>query len=60
MRIFRTIIRPLVVNVFNRQAKGPKGDVIGFEFIGRDPGWRPPMFLQQLPHQLQRCLGVPL
>jgi hypothetical protein len=60
MRIFRTIVRALIVNVFSRQSKRSKCDVIRPEFIGHEPRWRPPVFLQQLPHQLQRRPGVPL
>ena len=60
MRILGTIIRTLIVDVLSRQAEGSNGDVIGPEFIGCDPGGWPALFLQQLAHQLQRCLGVPL
>ncbi len=60
MRVLRTIIRTLIVNVFSRQAKGPNCEVIRPEFIACDPRWRPALFLQQSPHQLQRCLGIPL
>ena len=60
MRVLSTIVRTLTIDVFSRQAEGPKCDMIGSEFIGCDPSWRPPLFLQQFPHLLQRCLGVPL
>ena len=60
MRIPGTIIRTPIVDVLSRQVEGSNGDVIGPEFIGCDPGGWPALFLQQLTHQLQRCLGVPL
>jgi hypothetical protein len=60
MRVLGTIIRTLIIDVFSRQAKDSNCDVVRFEFVGCDPGWRPPLFLQQFTHQLQRCLGVPL
>ncbi len=60
MRVLSTIVRTLTIDVFSRQAEGLKRDMIGPEFIGCDPGWRPALFLQQLPHQLQRRPGVPL
>ena len=59
MRVLRSIVRTLIIDVLSRQAEGLKRDVITSEFIGCDPGWRAPLFLQQLPHQLQRCLGAP-
>ena len=60
MGVLRTIIRTLIIDVFSRKAEGSKSDMIGPEFIGCDPSWRPPLLLQQLPHQLQRRLGIPL
>jgi hypothetical protein len=60
VRILCLIIGALSINMFSRQAERPKGDMVGFEFIGCDPGWRLSLFLQQFTHQLQRCLGVPL
>jgi hypothetical protein len=60
MRILHTIVRTLIIDVFSRQSKGSICDVIRPEFIGCDPDWYPPLFLQQFPHQLQGCLGVPL
>ena len=60
VRILRAIIRTLIIDVLSRQGEDPKGDVIRSEFVGCDPRWRPAVFLQQFPHQLQRCLGVPL
>jgi hypothetical protein len=60
MWIFSTIVRTLIIDVLRRQAEGSNCDMIGPEFIGHEPGWRLPLFLQQLPHQLQRRLGVPL
>ncbi len=46
--------------MLSRQTEGSKRDMIGSEFIGHEPGRRPPLFLQQFPHQLQRRIGVPL
>jgi hypothetical protein len=60
MRVLRTIVGTLVMDVFSLQPEGPNCDVIGPEFIGCDPRWRPPLLLQQFPYQLQRRLGVPL
>ncbi len=60
MRVLSTIVRTLTIDVFSRQAEGLKRDMIGPELIGCDPRWRPPIFRQQLWHQLQRCLAVPL
>ena len=60
MRILRTIVRALIIDVFSRQSKRLKCDVVRPEFIGCDPDWCPPLFLQQFPHQLQGCLGIPL
>ena len=60
MRILRTIIGTLIIDVLNGQAQGPKGDTIGSELIGCDPGWRPTVLLQKFPHQFQCRLGVPL
>jgi hypothetical protein len=34
--------------------------MVGPELIGCDPGWRPTLFFQQLPYQLQRRLCIPL
>ncbi len=45
MRILRTIIRTLIVNVFSRQADGSKCYMIRSEFIGCDPRWRAALFL---------------
>ena len=60
MRVFNTIIRPLVIDVLSRQAEGSNGDMVGSELIGCDPGRRPPVLMQQFPHQLPRCPGVTL
>jgi hypothetical protein len=60
MRILRTIVGTLIIDVLSGQAEGPKGDMTGSEFIGCDPDWRPPVLLQKFPHQLQCSLGVPL
>ena len=57
---FRSIVRTLIIDVFSRQAEGPKGNMIGLEFIDCDSRWRPALFLQKSPHQLQRCLGIAL
>ena len=38
VRILRAIIRTLIINVLCRQGEDPKGDMIGSEFIGCDPG----------------------
>ena len=59
MRVLRTIVRTLFIDVLSRQAKGSNRDMIGSEFIGCDALWHPPVFLQQFPHQLQRRPGVP-
>jgi hypothetical protein len=34
MRVLRTIVRPLIIDVLSRQAEGSNCDVIGPEFIG--------------------------
>jgi hypothetical protein len=60
VRVLRTIVRTLVIDVLSRQAQGSNRDMIGSETIGCDPRWRPPVFLQQFPQQLQRRPGVPL
>jgi len=60
VRVLRTIVRTLIIDVLSRQAEGSNRDMIGSEFIGCDPGWHPPVLLQQFPHQLQRGPGVPL
>jgi hypothetical protein len=59
MRVLRTIVRTLIIDALSRQAEGSNGDMVGSEFIGCDPGWRPSLFLQQFPHQFQRCPSVP-
>jgi hypothetical protein len=59
MRVFRTIIRTLFIDVLSRQAEGSNGNMVGSEFISCDPGWRPSLFLQQFPHQFQRCPSIP-
>jgi hypothetical protein len=55
-----SIFRTLIIDVLSRQAEDSNGNMIGSEFIGCDPRWSPPLFLQQSPHQLQRRVGVPL
>jgi hypothetical protein len=60
MQILHRIVHTLIIDALSGQAKGPKGDMIGSEFIGCDPDWRPPVLLQKFPHQLQCSLGVPL
>ena len=59
MRVFSTIIRPLVIDVLSRQAEGSNGDMVGSELIGCNPGRRHSLFLQQSAHQFQRRLRVP-
>ena len=60
MRVLRTVVRTLIIDVLTRQAEESNCDVVRPEFIRCDPRWRPLLFLQQFPHQLQRCLSVPL
>jgi len=33
MRVLRAIVRTLIIDVLSRQAEGPKGNMIGPEFI---------------------------
>ena len=60
VRVLRTIVRTLVIDVLSRQAEGSNRGMIGSESIGCDPRWRPLVLLQQFPQQLQRRSGVPL
>jgi hypothetical protein len=60
VRVLRSIVRTLVIDVLSRQAEGSNRDMIGSESIGCDPRWRPPVLLQQFPQQLQCRPGVPL
>ena len=60
VRVLRTIVRMLVIDVLSRQAEGSNRGMVGSKSIGCDPRWRPPGLLQQFPQQLQRRPGVPL
>ena len=59
MRVLRTIVYTLFIDVLSRQAEGSNGDMVGFEFIGCDPGSCPSLFLEQFSHQFQRCPSIP-
>jgi hypothetical protein len=54
------VLRTLIGNEFGRLAEGSKFSIVGSEFRGCDPSWRPFLFLRPFPHQFHRCLGVPL
>ena len=49
VRVLRTIVRTLVIDVLSRQVEGSYRDMIGSESIGCDLRWRPPVLLQQFP-----------
>ena len=44
--------------MFRGQANRSKCNMIGSELIGHDPGWCPPLPLQELPYQLYCCSGI--
>ena len=41
VRVLRTIVRMLVIDVLSRQAEGSNRGMIGSKSIGCDPRWRP-------------------
>ena len=59
MRVLRTIVCTLIIDVLSRQAEGSNGDMVGSKLIGCDPGRRHSLFFQKFSHQFQRCLRVP-
>ena len=60
MRVFRSIVGSLLVNMFCSDTQIPKGNMIRSELVCCNPGWSPAMFLQQLAHLLLCRLGIAL